>query len=114
MIESLSIFRTTKYSWMSKKASPNNKKIVGASEIFQSDEEIAEKYNAHFFRGSPSISEELAVEVIRDTERLAGTINSILSNPKNCLPFHLFPYQIVLVRLLLLHQVTNIDRYLKE
>ncbi|MGB6595279.1 MAG: hypothetical protein WBE68_27575, partial [Candidatus Nitrosopolaris sp.] len=83
MVESLSIFRRGKYNWMSKKASPNKKKVVGASEMFESDEEIGEKYNAHFFRGSPSISEELAVEVIRDTERLTGTINSILSNPKN-------------------------------
>src|SRR5215467_10363552 len=82
MVESLSIFRRAKYNWMSKKASYNKKKVVGASEIFESDEEIAEKYNMHFFRGS-SISEELAVDVIRDTERLTATINSILSNPKN-------------------------------
>ncbi len=57
--------------------------MIRASEIFESDEEIVEKYNTHFFRGSPSISEELVVEVIRDTERLTSTINSILSNPKN-------------------------------
>ncbi|MFZ0513458.1 MAG: hypothetical protein WAM14_17765, partial [Candidatus Nitrosopolaris sp.] len=49
MVESLSIFRRGKYNWMSKKASPNKKKVVGASEIFESDEEITEKYNAHFF-----------------------------------------------------------------
>ena len=67
MVESLSIFRRVKYNWMSKKASPNKKKVVEASQIFESDEEIAEKYNAHFFRGSTSFSEELAVEVIRDT-----------------------------------------------
>jgi ATP-dependent DNA helicase DinG len=83
MVESLSIFRRAKYNWINKKASPNKKKIVGASEIFESDEEITEKYDTHFFRGSASISEELAVEVIRDTERLTGTINSILSSPKN-------------------------------
>jgi ATP-dependent DNA helicase DinG len=83
MVESLSTFRKTKYNWINKKAPPNKKKVVRASEIFESDEEITEKYNAHFFRGSTSISEELAVEVIRDTERLTGTINSILSNPKN-------------------------------
>src|SRR5262249_13600486 len=80
IVESLSIFRRVKYNWMNK-ASSNKKKVVGASEIFESDEEIS-KYNAHSFRGSPFISEELAVEVIRDTERLTGTINSILSNPK--------------------------------
>jgi ATP-dependent DNA helicase DinG len=83
MVKSLSIFRRAKYNWTNKKPASNKKKIVGASEIFESDEEIAEKYNAHFFRGSPSISEELAVEVLRDTERLTGTINSILSSPKN-------------------------------
>jgi ATP-dependent DNA helicase DinG len=83
MVESLSIFRRVKYNWMSKKASSNKKKVVGASEIFESDEEIAEKYDTHFFRGSASISEELAIEVIRDTERLTATINSILSNPRN-------------------------------
>jgi ATP-dependent DNA helicase DinG len=83
MVESLSTFRKAKYNWINKKAPPNKKKVVRASEIFESDEEITEKYNAHFFRGSTSISEELAVEVIRDTERLTGTINSILSNPKN-------------------------------
>jgi Rad3-related DNA helicase len=55
---------------------------VGASEIFESDEEIAEKYNEHFIRGSWSLGEELAVEVIRDTERLTRVINNILSNPK--------------------------------
>src|SRR5215467_16212621 len=83
MVESLSVFRRAKYNWMNKKASPNKKKMIGASEIFESDEEIAEKYDTHFFRGSPSISEELAVDVIRDTDRLTATINSILSNPRN-------------------------------
>ncbi|MGC1927405.1 MAG: helicase C-terminal domain-containing protein [Candidatus Nitrosopolaris sp.] len=101
MVESLSIFRRAKYNWVSKKASPNKKKIVGASEIFESDEEITEKYNAHFFRGSPSISEELAVEIIRDTERLTGTINSILSNPKNWIVSEIKKenYEVILVEL---------------
>jgi Rad3-related DNA helicase len=57
---------------------------VGASEIFESDEEIAEKYFEHLSgRSSSSLREELAIEAIRDTERLTRTIENILSNPKN-------------------------------
>ena len=82
MVESLSISRRVKYNWISKKTS-NKKRVVGASEIFESDEQIAEKYDEHFFRGSSSLGEELAVEVMRDTERLTRVIDNILSNPKN-------------------------------
>jgi ATP-dependent DNA helicase DinG len=101
MVESLSIFRRAKYNWMSKKASSNKKKVAGASEIFESDEEITEKYNTHFFRGSASISEELAVEVIRDTERLTATINSILSNPRNWIVSEIKKenYEVIMVEL---------------
>ena len=56
---------------------------MASSEIFESDEEIAEKYDGSFIKGSWSLGEELAVEVIRDTERLTMAIDSILSNPKN-------------------------------
>jgi ATP-dependent DNA helicase DinG len=84
MVESLSISRRARYNWISKKKnSSNKKKVVGASEIFESDEEIAEKYDGSFIKGSWSLGEELAVEVIRDTERLTLAIDSILSNPKN-------------------------------
>ncbi len=85
MMESLSLFRKTKFNWISNKTSSlhKKKKVIAASEIFESDEEIAEKYDVHFFRGSPAISEELAVEVLRDTQKLTETINSILSNPRN-------------------------------
>ena len=84
MAQSLSLFRRTKFNWTGKKASPINKKrIVAASEIFESDEEIAVKYDMNFFNGSPTISDELKVEVLRDIEKLTETINSILSNPKN-------------------------------
>jgi hypothetical protein len=100
IVESLSIFRRVKYNWMNK-ASSNKKKVVGASEIFESDEEISEKYNAHFFRGCPFISEELAVEVIRDTERLTATINSILSNPRNWIVSEIKKenYEVIMVEL---------------
>jgi ATP-dependent DNA helicase DinG len=80
MTESLSLYRKTKYNWTSQKAPRNNKKIVAASELFESDKEIAEKYDIDFFRGSPTISEELAVEALRDTGKLTETINNILSN----------------------------------
>jgi ATP-dependent DNA helicase DinG len=85
MAQSLSLFRKTKFNWISKKkaSSPSNKKIVTASEIFESDEEIAEKYDIDFFKGSPTISDELKVEVLRDIERLTSTVNNILSNPRN-------------------------------
>jgi hypothetical protein len=60
-VQSLSILRREKYNWISKKTS-NKKRVVVASEIFESDEEIAEKYDEHFLRRS-SLGEELAVEV---------------------------------------------------
>jgi ATP-dependent DNA helicase DinG len=81
--ELLSISRRDKYNWTSKKAPGNKKKVVAASELFESDKEIAEKYDIDFFRGSPSINEELAVEALRDAGKLTETINSILSNPRN-------------------------------
>jgi len=107
MVESLSIFRRAKYNWVSRKASPNKKKVVGTSEIFQSDE-----YNTHYFRGSPSISEELAVEVIRDTERLTGTINSILSNPNNWIVSEIKKenYEVIMVEL----KPLNTSQYWKD
>jgi ATP-dependent DNA helicase DinG len=80
MIESLSIYRKTRFNWTSNKG-PRNKMVVSASEIFESDEEIEEKYDINFFR--ESVGEELAVEALRDTGKLTGTINSILSNPRN-------------------------------
>ena len=82
MVEELSITRRDIYNWTRKKDSSNDKRVVGASELFESDEEIAEKYDTYSFRGS-SISEELAVELIRDIKGLTKAINNILSNPKN-------------------------------
>jgi ATP-dependent DNA helicase DinG len=82
LIESLSLSRKTKFNWINKKTSPHNRKVEAASEIFESDEEIAKKRDIDFFRGS-HIIEELAVEAFRDMVKLTETINSILSNPKN-------------------------------
>lgn len=67
----------------------NKKKIISASEIFDSDFEIEKKYafddeNAVSKKSAKNLGgEELAVDAIKDTERLTRTINSILSNPKN-------------------------------
>jgi len=87
MVESLSISRRVKYNWInnmtSKLKSKNKKRMVGASEIFESDEQIAEKYDENISKRSSSIGEELAVEAIRDTEKLTRAINNILSNTKN-------------------------------
>ena len=87
MVESLFLSRRVKYNWTnnmtSKLKSKNKKRLVGGSEIFESDEQIAEKYDENTSKKSSSIGDELAVEAIRDTERLTRAINNILSNTKN-------------------------------
>jgi ATP-dependent DNA helicase DinG len=87
MVESLSLSRRVKYNWTnnmtSRLKSKNKKRLVGGSEIFESDEQIAEKYDENTSNKSSSIGDELAVEAIRDTERLTRAINNILSNTKN-------------------------------
>ena len=87
MVESLSLSRRVKYNWTnnmtSKLKSKNKKRLVGGSEIFESDEQIAEKYDENTSKKSSPIGDELAVEAIRDTERLTRAINNILSNTKN-------------------------------
>lgn len=75
MVEELSTGRREKYNRISKKDTYNKKRIVRASEIF-------EEHDEHIYR-EPSIGEELAVEVIRETERLTLAIDNILSNLKN-------------------------------
>ena len=102
LAESLSIERKTKYNWCggSKDSKSSledrrnkNKSLVSASDLFDSDEEIAEKYHYYDERSGfsgksssssfPNLGDELAIDAIRDTERLTKTINNILSNPKN-------------------------------
>ena len=85
MVDSLSISRRVKYNWINNVTSKlkSKKRVVGASEIFESDEQIAEKYDENISKRSSSIGDELAVDAIRDTERLTRAINSILSNTKN-------------------------------
>ena len=105
LAESLSIERKTKYNWRGaskdskslSSSSPEDRRnknmsLVSASDLFDSDEEIAEKYHYYNNQGSsfsrksssfPNLGDELAIDAIRDTERLTKTINNILSNPKN-------------------------------
>ena len=68
------------------KTNNSKKRIVSATELFESDEEIAKKYNEDDIVSkdySKTLGDELAVDAIKDTERLTRTINSILANPKN-------------------------------
>jgi Rad3-related DNA helicase len=86
LIESFSIERKVKYSYNGKKISSlkDTKKVISASDIFDSDEEIAQKYDTSTASTSAAnLGDELAVDAIRDTERLTRTINNILANPKN-------------------------------
>jgi Rad3-related DNA helicase len=90
LAETLAIERKVKYRYQKGRISyeedkrNNRKKIVSASDLFASDEEIAEKYDKDFVKKSANtLGDELAVDATRDTERLTRTINNILSNPKN-------------------------------
>jgi ATP-dependent DNA helicase DinG len=88
--ESLAIERQVKYSYYGKGKMNNNyknrKNVVSASDLFDSDEEIANKYaddESLSKKTAANLGDELAIDAIRDTERLTRTINNILSNPKN-------------------------------
>ena len=91
MIESFSIERKVKYNYhgqgekiLSSTSSKHRKKVVSASDLFDRDEEIAQKYDDSVSKGPISkLGDELTVDAIRDTERLTRTINNILANPKN-------------------------------
>lgn len=64
--------------------SKKKKRVTSASDLYESDEKIAQQYQEGISKiSSANISEELAADAIRDTERLTITINSILSNPRN-------------------------------
>ena len=93
-VQLLALERKIKYNYcnddvkkISRTNRENKKKIISASEIFDSDYEIEKKYafdeNNISKNPSKNLGEELAVDAIKDTERLTRTINSILSNPKN-------------------------------
>jgi Rad3-related DNA helicase len=84
MVELLAALRRSKYNWRSPSnlQAKNKRKVVSASELYESDEEIVGKYNENISK-SLAIGEELAVEAVRDTEKLTRAINNILSNTKN-------------------------------
>ena len=89
--ESLATERKVKYNYwkgkyLSVKNNTSNKnKIVHASELFDSDEEIAQKYDNESLpsKSATTLGDEIAIDAIRDMERLTIAINSILSNKKN-------------------------------
>ena len=90
-IESLATERKVKYNyWKGKFLSVKNNtksknKIVHASELYDSDEEIAQKYDNESLssKSATTLGDELAIDAIREMERLTTAINSILSNKKN-------------------------------
>ena len=94
MVQLLALERKIKYNYcnddvkkISRTNRENKKRIVSASELFDSDYEIEKKYafdeNNISKNHTKTLGEELAVDAIKDTERLTRTINSILANPKN-------------------------------
>jgi len=92
MIELIALQRKIKYNFRGitngeyKSKLPTagkDKRIISASNLYDSDDEIAQKYQENISISNLNISEELAADAIRDTERLTITINNILSNPRN-------------------------------
>ncbi|MGA8484337.1 MAG: ATP-dependent DNA helicase, partial [Nitrososphaeraceae archaeon] len=89
--ESLATERKVKYNYwkgkfLSVKNNTSNKnKIIHASELFDSDEEITQKYDNESLstKSATTLGDELAIDAIRDMERLTIAINCILSNKKN-------------------------------
>jgi ATP-dependent DNA helicase DinG len=93
LTETLALERKIKYRFdtsnaKQKKNTSNrtSKRIISAPDLFDSDEEISKKYVDFSNRlrdAAPRIIEEIAVEAIRDLDRLTRTINNILADPSN-------------------------------
>jgi ATP-dependent DNA helicase DinG len=95
LVEWLALQRKMRYNWQGggeevriedNLLKDKEKKIISASELYDSDEEIAQRYEEGVSKTSAAtknITDELAADAIRDTERLTLTINNILSRPKN-------------------------------
>jgi ATP-dependent DNA helicase DinG len=93
--ESLAVERKIKYYYWKEKISSRKEekdcngnsrnKIISASDLFDNDEEIAEKYADESIskKSEANLGDELAIDAMRDTERLTRTINNILSNQSN-------------------------------
>jgi ATP-dependent DNA helicase DinG len=94
LAQTLAVERAAKYGYkkgkkISSSTSIAGKRIVSASELFDSDDEIT-KRRISDDGGSEvpaktrnTLGEELAVDATKDSERLIRTINSILANPRN-------------------------------
>jgi hypothetical protein len=90
LAESLAIERKIKYNYDMSGAENNNnknrKKIISASDLFDSDEEIVQKYaddERTSNKFAANLGDELAIDAMRDAEQLTRTINNILGNQKN-------------------------------
>jgi Rad3-related DNA helicase len=91
LVSALDIERSIKYDYYNTRKilsenKQSKKRIVSASDLFESDEEISKKYNEDDIVSknySKTLGDELAVDAIKDMERLTRTINSVLANPKN-------------------------------
>ena len=86
VVELLALQRKIRYNWenSSSKSGSKKKKVISASDLYDNDEEIALKLQEGLSKvAHTNLSEELAADAIRDTERLTTTINSLLSNPRN-------------------------------
>jgi ATP-dependent DNA helicase DinG len=125
LIVSFSIERELKYNYHygkeegeedKKISSSKDKKkkmmITSASDLFDSDEEIAEKYDDGISRGPTSkLGNELTVDATKDIEKLTRAINNILANPKNWIVSEIIKenYDVVKVEL----KPLNISPYCK-
>jgi ATP-dependent DNA helicase DinG len=83
--ESLAIERKVKYGWSSDKKKKLNEinRIVSSSDLFESDEQISKKYEDLPVHVNNTLTDEVAADAIRDTERLTRTISNIISDPEN-------------------------------
>lgn len=83
--ESLTIERKVKYGWSSnkKKKQDKKKRVVSASDLFETDEQISKQYEDLSVSVNNTLTDEVAADAIRDTERLTRTINNIISDPEN-------------------------------
>jgi ATP-dependent DNA helicase DinG len=84
--ESLAIERKIKYGWSTikkKKLNGNTARIVSSSDLFESDEQISKQYEDFSVHVNDTLTDEVAADAIRDTERLTRTINNIISDPEN-------------------------------
>ena len=84
--ETLAIERKIKYGWSTikkKKLNGNTARIVSSSDLFESDEHISKQYEDFSVHVNDTLTDEVAADAIRDTERLTRTINNIISDPEN-------------------------------